>query len=165
MKKNQRNKEISTYMDSVLLKTASKMPRILQSISKTILVELYQEGFELVNTDEVYQHVLHNSLTQDRKIGDMYYDLLFNDKYKIPTIAKTLRISKTKLYNLAKRPWNYIPIEKLLAIMNLQQDYSILKYVAKECGFILVTIGSDKKEPISYKELKRFVDEQKSSIG
>lgn len=165
MKKDQRNKEISAYMDSVLLKTASKMPRILQTISKTILVELYQEGFELVNTDEVYHQTLHKSISQDKKIGDMYYDLLFNGKYKISTIAKLLGISKTKLYNLAKRPWNYLSIEKLLAIMNLQQDYSILKYVAIECGFLLVTIGSDKKEPISYKELKRFVDEQKSNVG
>lgn len=81
-------------------------------------------------------------------LKEVMYKTIHRNKKSVDQIAEEIPISSNYLYRAGlpvegkheKKNGIKFPVEYLIPLMKATQDYSILKYIAFRCGFILVKL-------------------------
>lgn len=92
-------------------------------------------------------------------LKELARNLFLSGRFNVEELAKLLGVSSNYLYRIGIYEKGHngfkvrIPLEIILPAMQAQHDFSLLKYMANECGFVLI-----KAEGLSNNENMNLVD-------
>lgn len=92
------------------------------------------------------------------RLFEIINDVYRRNKEKTEALCEPMGVSRSQLYRYAEAPegsGSPIPAEKLVVLVNETEDPSALRYLAAECGYLIVPIPDRANRPTRIKNITR----------